>query len=435
MAENGRQQTGNRAGWLVVAAVTTVLTATSGARLLPGLVLKPVTTQFGWSRSELLLAVTLNMVVLSIFQPFVGWLSDRFGARLVFIFGVTTIGLVLVPLSFANQLWQFYILYGVVAAVGLAAVSPVNVTGLVAGWFQEQRGTALSIATSGSAFGQLMVVPAATWLLTITSWPSLYRSLSILLLAVMLPVCIFFIRSAPASRSAEGASARPADSGPSMDLSAALRTSAFWLLAYGFFTCGFTMAFANTHFMAYADDMGMSMTVAADIIATTAVFSIIGSFLLGMAADRFPRTLVLSATYALRGLAFVMLWVLHVGPLLFVYAIVLGISWTATTPLTAAIAADLFGRARLGLIFGTMFSFMNLGFGAGSFLDGLVYDSAGSYRLALLVNAGMGAVAAVAVARVGLGEGRTSWRLAAQVGGDRSQFPTGSPSNRANPAD
>jgi MFS family permease len=120
-----------------------------------------------------------------------------------------------------------------------------------------------------------------------------------------------------------------------------------------------------------------------------------------MAADRFDRRFVLSLTYGLRGLAFALLWVLPVGPLLFIYALVLGVSWTATTPLTAAIAADRYGRANLGLIFGMMFSFMNIGFGAGSFLDGLVYDTFGSYRAALLANAVLGLLAAVAAIQVG----------------------------------
>ena len=59
-------------GWLVVASVTLVLTATSGARFLYGVVLKPVSTEFGWSRSDLTIAVVINMLVLSLCQPVIG---------------------------------------------------------------------------------------------------------------------------------------------------------------------------------------------------------------------------------------------------------------------------------------------------------------------------------------------------------------------------
>jgi predicted MFS family arabinose efflux permease len=99
----------------------------------------------------------------------------------------------------------------------------------------------------------------------------------------------------------------------------------------------------------------------------------------------------------MRGIAFVLLIFFSHDSLIFGYAVVLGISWTATTPLTAAIAADLYGRRRLGVIFGTLFTFMNLGFGVGAFLDAVTYDVSGGYTAALVINAALGLLAAVAV--------------------------------------
>ncbi|HEY7030183.1 MAG TPA: MFS transporter [Thermomicrobiales bacterium] len=403
-------------GWIVVASVTLILTATSGARFLYGVVLKPVSEQYGWSRADLTIAVVINMVVLSACQPVIGAMVDRVGSRRVLTIGVVALAIVLVPISYATALWHFYVLYGVVAALALVATSPVNTTSLVSGWFTKRRGTALAIATSGSAFGQLLIVPLATFTLHRTDWQTVYRALALVLLVVITPVALLFVRESPINghaRTSTRASAGhgPRDSGhpssgaavdaPSVDLRSAINSSAFWLLAFGFFVCGFTMAFANTHFLAYADDMGMGSMEAADVVAATAVFSIFGSILLGLGADRYRRPAVLALTYALRGLAFLLLAILPTGHLLYLYAVVLGISWTATTPLTAAISTDLYGRANIGVIFGTMFTAMNLGFGAGSFLDGVVYDTTGSYELSLVVNAILGAVAAVAVFGVG----------------------------------
>lgn len=391
-------------GWLVVASVTLILTATSGARFLYGVVLKPVSEQFGWSRADLTVAVVINMIVLSACQPVIGAVVDRIGSRKILVLGVVGLAIALVPISFANQLWHFYVLYGIVAAIAMVATSPVNTTSLVSGWFTEKRGTALSIATSGSAFGQLLIVPLATFTLHRTDWRTVYRWQALLLLVLIAPVALLFVRESP-NQQPGGRVGRfrtvAGRTGPSLGLREALNSSAFWLLAFGFFVCGFTMAFANTHFLAYADDMGMGSMQAADIVAVTAGFSIVGSVALGLAADRVRRSSVLSLTYALRGLAFLLLAVLPTGHLVYLYAVVLGVSWTATTPLSAAISTDLYGRANIGVIFGTMFTFMNLGFGAGSFLDGVVYDSTGSYEAALVVNAILGAVAAIAVFRVG----------------------------------
>ncbi|MDP9365290.1 MAG: MFS transporter [Chloroflexota bacterium] len=382
-------------GWVIVAALTTILTATSGARFLFGVVLKPVSEEFGWDRASLTGAVTVGMVALALCQPLVGLLVDRVGSKRVLVVGTLLLGAVLVPLSFVTRLWQVYLLYGLVATVGFAATSPVNATALVGRWFAEKRGTALAIATSGSAFGQLLVVPLATWALTVTDWRTTYRLLAVVLLAGMVPLGLLALRDAPRSASGHGPRTPPVLDG--VDVRTAARTPAFWALSFGFLVCGMTMAFPNTHFVAYVDDMGMAPLHAANAVAVTAVFSVAGSLLLGVAADRVGRRPILAATYALRGVAFVLLLLLPAGDPLFVYSVVLGVSWTATTPLTAAIAADLYGGRHLGAVFGTMFTFMNVGFGLGAVADGLIYELAGGYELALGLNAAFGAAAALAV--------------------------------------
>jgi MFS family permease len=208
---------------------------------------------------------------------------------------------------------------------------------------------------------------------------------------------MLFLRDSPRP-TANASPARDGDEGTT--LRDAIAHPAFWLLGFGFVVCGWTMAFPNTHFLAYADDMGMSVLHAANTVSATAIFSIAGSVLLGLAADRYQRTSVLALTYALRGVAFLLLLVLPAGNLLYVYGLVLGISWTATTPLTAAIAADRYGPKHLGLVFGSLFTFMNLGFGVGAFLDGVIFEATGGYTAALLINVALGFAAALGVAIV-----------------------------------
>jgi len=407
-------------GWVVVLAVATILMATSGARFLFGVVLKPVAEEFGWDRAALTGAVMVGMVTLSLGQPLVGVVVDRLGSKRVLVAGTLLLGLALLPLSAASELWHVYLLYGVVASLALAATSPVVATTLVGRWFRQRRGAAMAVATSGAAFGQLLVVPAATWALTLTDWQTTYRLLAGLLLVAMVPLGLLLLREPPAAVGAAAAgTGTPVErEREGATLREALRTPAFWLLAFGFLVCGFTMAFPNTHFLAYADDMGMAMTHAANAVAVTALFSILGSLALGIAADRWRRSGVLALTYLLRGAAFALL-LLPADDLLFVYAIVLGISWTATTPLTATIAADLYGPRHLGVIFGTMFTAMNLGFGVGAVLDGVIYDLAGGYHLALVANALLGAAGAVVVWRV------LDPRPGRQRSGNRAAAPLG----------
>ena len=380
-------------GWVVVFAVALLLMATSGARFLFGVVLKPISEQYGWDRASLTGAILVATVVISISQPLVGVAVDRWGAKRLLVGGTILLGLALLPLAAARELWQIYLFYGVFASLGLAATSPVIATKIVGRWFASGRGSAMAIATSGAALGQLIIVPAAAWTLTLTDWQTTFKLLSGLLLVVMVPLALVVLREGPPASSSQVAPLT------GVSLRVAIASPEFWLLSSGFLVCGFTMAFPNTHFLAYADDMGMVTTHAANAVAITAVFSILGSILLGMAADRWPRSWVLAFTYLLRGAAFAVLLAPR-QDLLLLYAVVLGISWTATTPLTAAIAVDRYGTRHLGAIFGTMFMSMNLGYGIGSFFDGVIYEVAGGYRLALLLNALLGVAGAIAILRL-----------------------------------
>ena len=410
-----------RYAWVVVAVVAVTLTMASGARFLFGVVLKPMSEEFGWNRAQLTGTVMLAMIVLSICQPLVGMLIDRIGAKSILVGGIALLSVSLIPLSFATNLWQIYVLYGVLTSFGLAAASPVLATSIVSRWFTHKRGLAMSLATSGSAFGQLLIVPIATWIMLATSWQTTYHVLAVALLAVAVPLSAIFLRDAPREMVAAGRDLPPEDG---LTLREACAHPAFWILGFGFVVCGWTMAFPNIHFLAYADDMGMSVLHAASTVSVTAIFSILGAVLLGLAADRFQRTSVLALTYALRGLAFLLLLLLPAGNLLYVYGLVLGISWTATTPLTAAIAADRYGPKHLGLIFGSLFTFMNLGFGFASLLDGLIFEVSGGYQVTLMINVVLGVVAAIAAALVPyFGHER-----------QRRQLPLGAPERGSVPA-
>ena len=405
-------------GWFVVASVATMLAITAGARFLFGVVLKPVSEEFGWPRADLAKAVTINVILLSCLQPIIGILVDRWGSRPILLLGVVGTALMAVPITFATELWQIYLFYSVIAAFAFAATSPVNTTKLVAGWFTKRRSLALSIATSGGPIGQLLVIPIATVIMVNYSWRISYWTLAGVAVLAMLPLGIWLVRDAPPGTT-DDPDAQEAEAGgrhahhtrggkslpgePKVTLKRALRSAPYWQLSFGFFVCGYTMSFTQVHMVPYILDMpehaGMTMqSVASSALAVVGACSIAGSLLMGFLADRYGHKPLLAVTYFLRGLSFLILLVAgSFVPGIFVAAIVLGISWTSTTPLTSAISADIYGRASLGTIFGFIFSAMNIGSAVGVFIAGLDFDLTGNYHLSLLANGFLGFAAAAIV--------------------------------------
>jgi MFS family permease len=400
-------------GWWVVAVVTTVMAVSSGARFLYGVVLKPISEEFGWSRTDLAAVVTINVIMISILQPFVGIAVDRWGSRPMIILGILGTGLMALPITLATELWQIYIIYSLVASVAFAAMSPVNITKLVAGWFTKRRGLALSISTSGAAVGQLAIIPIATWVMLQYGWRMSYWTLAGATVLAMLPLAWWLLRDAPpgATDDPDGAAAKSA--GVAQAAQAApvrvmqsLRSLPYWQLSFGFFVCGYTMAFTQVHMVPYLLDMpehaGMAMqTVASTALAVVGGASVLGALLIGSLADRVGIKHMLTLTYFLRGLSYLMLLLAGTNNAgIFLAAIVMGISWTSTTPLTSAITADIYGRASLGTIFACIFTAMNVGVGVGSYIAGLDFDLTGNYNLSLVVNGLLGFAAAAIVQSV-----------------------------------
>ena len=279
MDESAEGQRGIYQGWYVVATIATVLAITAGARFLFGVVLKPVSEEFGWSRADLAKAVTINTILLTILQPVVGYLVDRWGSRRILLFGIFTTALLSIPITFAHSLWQIYLFYSVLAAITFAATSPVNTTKLVADWFTKRRALALSIATSGGPIGQLLVIPAATWIMLHHGWRVSYWTLSGVAVLAMLPLAWWFIRDAPhraggGSKPVTDAHGRPikgSDDLPRITIGCAVRSAPYWQLSFGFFVCGYTMSFTQVHMIPYILDMPEHSHTVMQATASTAL--------------------------------------------------------------------------------------------------------------------------------------------------------------------
>jgi MFS family permease len=400
-------------GWWVVAVVTAVLAVSSGARFLYGVVLKPVSEEFGWSRTDLAAVVTINVIMISILQPIVGILVDRWGSRPLILLGIIGTGLMALPITLATELWQIYIIYSLVASIAFAAMSPVNITKLVAGWFTKRRGLALSISTSGAAVGQLAIIPIATWVMLRYGWRMSYWTLAGAAVLAMLPLAWWLLRDAPPGATddpdgTEDKAVSAAQAAPAAPVRVwqSLRSLPYWQLSFGFFVCGYTMAFTQVHMIPYILDMpehaGMAMqTVASTALAVVGGGSVLGALLIGSLSDRVGIKHMLTLTYFLRGLSYVLLLLAGTNEAgIFFAAIVMGISWTSTTPLTSALTADIYGRASLGTIFACIFTAMNVGVGLGSYVAGLDYDITGNYHVSLLANGFLGFAAAAIVQAV-----------------------------------
>ena len=378
--------------WGIVVAATAILAVASGGRFMIGVVFDEVLKAFSLSHGGLGIIVSVSVLVVGAAQPAVGWLVDRLQARVVAAAGLASLGIGLVVTGRATTVWELILGYCVFVALGLAAVSPVTVTPLVAGWFVKRRATALSIVNAGGSLGQLAIVPGLTVMVTAIGWRYGYAALGFGLVLVGVPLILWLLRERDTEEQSD-------DLGLGCSTRTALVQRSFWQFGVGFFVCGFTMAWIMTYFVDYAVIRGISRETAGLGLSLMGGMSIIGLLATGAWADRAGGTIPLAVVYALRGIGFALLFLAGTGPIFLALALaVIGISWSSTTPLTSALCADIYGRRSLGTIFGLMYAIMPVGSAAGSALAGVLFDRTGSYTASILINVAAGLIAAAAVA-------------------------------------
>ncbi|MDP6494184.1 MAG: MFS transporter, partial [Dehalococcoidia bacterium] len=183
-------------GWYVVAACLFIALVTVGARQAFGVFVIPMSEEFGWDRTTISLALALGVLVNGLTQPFMGYLFDRSGVRVI-LASLIVVGLTTVSLAATFHILFLAFTFGVVASVGLSGASSINTKALLAKWFLRRRGTVIGLNGAGSSLGGLVLVPFAAYLMEATSWRVSWVALGLIILVLSVPLAFMFLRDDP----------------------------------------------------------------------------------------------------------------------------------------------------------------------------------------------------------------------------------------------
>jgi MFS family permease len=399
--------------WLIAGAAFVALLASAGFRAAPGVLIDPLHEEFGWSRTTISSAVSVNLVLFGLFAPFAAALMERFGIRRVSATALTVIALGAGGTVFMTASWQLVLCWGVLVGLGTGSMAMGFAAMVATRWFVRSRGVVTGVLTAAGATGQLIFLPLIANLAVGSGWRTASLVIAIAALAVV-PVVLLVIRDHPADvgTTAYGAPddadaaevARPAAKTGSVRralsvLGQAARTRTFWLLAVGFAICGATTnGLVGTHFVPAAHDHGMPQTTAASLLALVGVFDVVGTIFSGWLTDRIDPRILLGVYYALRGLSLALLPQLFtdsVQPSMWAFILFYGLDWVATVPPTVALCIRAFGDAG-PIVFGWVFASHQLGAAFAASAAGLVRDQLGNYSLAWYSAAVLAVIASVA---------------------------------------
>jgi len=393
-----------RRGWAVLAASS--LGVAFGASPIPynslGPFTRPITEEFGWGRGEFQLAILWFTIAVVLVVPIVGALADRFGVRRMAIltltlFGLSFAALALTPASIA----VFYAMWFITGFAG-GGSTPVTWTRAINGWFVDNRGLALAITLLGTGITAAFLPALTIWLIGHFGWRMAFVGISLLPLAIALPIAIAWFRDPPAHTAVTdgGVVAHRAESG--VTLGAAVRNYRFWVLIASILLVATGIGGTITNLVPLLEDRGFQALDAGKIAGAVGVSIMFGRVFAGFMMDRFWAPGVVFPMLVLPAIACLLLMNHGIGAGAAVLAAVLvGFASGAETDLVAYLSARYFGLRHYGRIYGAQYAVFGFASGIAPPLFGFVHDKTGSYDAILITAAAAFGVGAALLLTMG----------------------------------
>ena len=384
-------------GYFVVAASFLIMVVIWAAYYSFGVFFKPLITEFGWTRAATSGAYSLSSVVMGLLAIAMGKFTDRFGPRIVMTTCAILLFLGFWLMSKIVTIWQLYVFYGLIIGIGMGG-SFVPLMSTVVRWFFKRRHMMTGVVAAGISIGTLLGPPVAHRLITKYGWRTSYAILGAMVFAAVILTARLLKRD-PSEvgqlaygeiNISEQISAKPRNN--IISYKEAIHTKQFWIVFSMFFCLGFITFAIIVHMTPHAIELGISATVAANILATVGGLNMIGRIIMGRVADIMgsKQAFVIGFILMAGALFFLvpskMVWVLFALAGLFGFAN--GTCVASQSPLVAL----LFGLSSHGVILGSLSFGFTTGGAFGPWLAGLIFDITNSYQFAFLMCAGVSLV-------------------------------------------
>ena len=173
--------------WVVLGVTFVCLLVSAATRATPSILIVPLEKEFGWSRTTISMAISLNILLYGLIGPFAAGFINRYGPRRVMALSAVLIGLGTLATVTIKHPWQLFALWGVLVGVGTGIIAIVLGATVVQRWFYAHRGLALGMLTASAATGQLVFLPFLAKLVVDHGWRSSVITMATLAL-LMAPV-------------------------------------------------------------------------------------------------------------------------------------------------------------------------------------------------------------------------------------------------------
>lgn len=397
-------------GWVIVGVVFLAEFTVAGMGTITiSLFFKPMGDDLGWSLTTLTGAVALQAIVGIAISPVFGVLLDRFGARLMMLFGAMTAGVGLLSLSLIQEVWHFWVLYAIVGALGLHELGSLTGPVVVAKWFIKRRGRAMAVATLGTTVGGMAMAPIIGFLIAEIGWRQTWNVMGICVMVLMIPTVSLLMRRqpedlglAPDGHASVQTYAKDEvslkldprtanlviETEEAWTLQEAFRTRTFWLLIIAMNLVSFSAGAINIHTVPFfTQQEGISVQAASFVVTLRLLGASLSRIPWGLVVERVPVRQCLAVLFAVRAFGPLSLVLVPYPYNIFTFAIFYGLLGGSLGLLQPIAFANYYGRAFFGSIQGAIRPLLALPQVIGPLLVAGLYDRTGTFELAFMVAA------------------------------------------------
>ncbi|MEM1717041.1 MAG: MFS transporter, partial [Candidatus Bathyarchaeia archaeon] len=380
--ERGAVESKGRVGrWLILGLSFAMFFMCSGGVTLFPISLLPISREMGWSTSTLSQAMSVFMLFTGISMLTSGKMTDKYGPRLISLLGHAIASISTLLISFITEVWQVYLLYGVLLGITWQGTNVVALTTLISEWFAERRSLPLSILHSARPLGWFCMASVAGSLIWSYGWRPMWLLTGLIYILIVI-VSAFFINEPEGSTSIPGSGGF---GGPSTK--AAVKTSFFITLGWLLFLCGITDLPFSQLWMPISVEWGVSEVVASHWFGFLALAVFTGTIVTGPLQRRLGYNISLSAIYTIRFFSLITA-LLSIKSILgyYIFTVLLGISFFGMVPLSSAWVGEVFGEKIMGGLLGLLHFAHFVGTSLGIYFFSLINDIYGTYYPAFLLS-------------------------------------------------
>jgi len=395
-------------GWYILAiGMIGAFLSAGTSQLFMSIMLKPLTAEFGWSRTAATGAITTGTIMAGLLAFPFGALADRYGPRLLTSLGALVTVATYFLITKSAELWQFYVVFVIGRVVSTNTISTIAPTNAAVNWFRRFRGRALGLLNLATPLGSSILAIVAQLIMERHGWRTVFMMFALaMLLLQVLPAALFLRRrpedcgllpdGGPAVEKTSASPLRkPLEKEFNWTLREAVRTPTMWFLLSATIVALTVNAGVGFHLVAYYTDVGIAASTAVAALSAYAFTGAMANVIWGFLSEKISERMLAALVMVLTAFTILYLESVRTAPGAFIFAVLFGLTSRGEGTLVNIILAQYYGRGSFGAISGFVLPFNMLGLGFGPLIASVSFDRTGSYDAVFTVFIGVALIAAI----------------------------------------